>query len=53
MVSYKIEFREIEILYSDDDYAVVKYEPEKKDGIRLYDQIIVEGKDLYDGKVYT
>ena len=53
LVSYKIEFREIEILYSDDDYAVVKYEPEKEDGIRLYDQIIVEGKDLYDGKVYT
>lgn len=53
LVSYKIEFREIEILYSNDDYAVAKYEPENENGIRLYDQIIVEGKDLYDGKVYT
>lgn len=41
------------IIYSTKDYVIFEYEPENSDGIRLYDQIITQGKDLYDGKIYT
>ena len=35
------------------DYVVFEYTPEDENSIRLYDQIITQGKDLHDGKVYT
>ena len=53
LVSQKIEFRPIEVLYTGDTYVVAKYDSGDDDGLRLYDQVITEGKDLYDGKVYT
>lgn len=53
LVSQTIEFRPIEILYTGDTYVVAKYDPGDDEGLRLYDQVITEGKDLYDGKVYT
>lgn len=53
LVSKTIEFRPIEILYTDDTYVIVKYDANNSDGLRLYDQVVTDGKDLYDGKVYT
>lgn len=46
-----VTFRKIEQLYSEPaDYAVCKIV--NKDGyLRMYDDIIVEGRDLYDGKI--
>lgn len=46
-----VKFRPIEIVYSTDTFAVCK---QNEDGssktIRLYDEVIEKGKDLYDGK---
>ena len=42
-----------EILYSTKDYVVFKYTPEDEKSIRLYDQIVTQGKDLHDGKDYS
>lgn len=49
----RIKFRTINILYSTQEYSVVeKISPEEKAGyLRIYDEIIIKGKDLYDGKV--
>lgn len=53
LVANQVESRKGEIIYSTKDYAVFAYTPEDDDTIRLYDQIITQGKDLHDGKVYT
>lgn len=46
-----VKFKKINILYSDNDYSICD-NPENKSGyIELYDEIIVEGTDLYDGKI--
>lgn len=46
-----VKFRPIEIIYSTDTFAVCK---QSEDGnsktLRLYDEIIEKGKNLYDGK---
>ncbi len=53
LISSQVHFREIEVIYSADDYVIAKFEEDNPDGIRLYDQIIIQGKELEDGKVYT
>ena len=53
LISSQVKFREAEILYTGDDYVLLSYDPDSDNGIRLYDKIITQGKDLEDGKVYT
>lgn len=53
LAANQVNARYGEIVYSTKDYVIFAYEPENNDGIRLYDQIITQGKDLYDGKIYT
>lgn len=48
-----IKFRNIDIIYEADDYIISARSSETaSDLVQLYDQIIVGGRDLYDGK-YT
>ena len=52
----KVQFKQISILYSDDDYVICDPTPDEEllfngETIKLYDQIIIEGDDLYDGKI--
>lgn len=53
LISSQVRFREADVIYSEDDYVLLSYDSENKNGIRLYDKIITQGKDLEDGKVYT
>ncbi|NLL63794.1 MAG: hypothetical protein GX241_06125 [Ruminococcaceae bacterium] len=46
-----IEFRKINIIYSAKDYILSKSDANEEGYVRLYDNVITEGKDLYDGKV--
>ena len=55
-VSSEVQFKEISIVYAGNDFVLCDSSP--TDGtlfsgetISLYDQIITEGDDLYDGKV--
>ncbi|GHU46365.1 hypothetical protein FACS1894120_3040 [Clostridia bacterium] len=49
----EVEFKKIEVLISKDDYVLVA-DTTKDDGfISLYDEIIVRGEDLYDGKAVS
>lgn len=43
--SNSVTFREINIVWANDEYVICK-----DDEIKLYDEIITKGKDLYDGK---
>lgn len=46
-----VKFRPIEIVYSTDTFSVCKQAPNNSnDSIRLYDEVIEKGKNLYDGK---
>ena len=45
-----VRFRKIEIIYSDDSVVLVSNK-EESGYLRLYDEIIVEGTDLSDGKI--
>lgn len=52
----EVRFKQISILYANDDYVICDPEPDSKDlvdgtTVELYDQVILEGDDLYDGKV--
>nr|WP_317411938.1 HlyD family efflux transporter periplasmic adaptor subunit [uncultured Solibaculum sp.] len=47
------QFAPIEKVYSNGDYMLCKTDTDLQDALQPYDQVIVEGKDLYDGKVVT
>ena len=53
LVASVVEWRKADVLYTQGDYVVLSYDAKDTDGIRLYDQIITQGKELRDGKVYT
>ena len=53
LISSQIKFREASVVYSCDDYLILSFDSENQNGIRLYDKIILQGKDLEDGRVYT
>jgi putative membrane fusion protein len=45
-------FCEVEILSKNNDFAIIKEnENGDTDGVLLYDEIIIKGKDIYDGKL--
>jgi len=53
LVSSVVQWRKADVLYTGDNYVILSYDKEAEGGIKLYDQIIVQGKELYDGKVYA
>lgn len=53
LVASVVEWRSAEVLYTDGDYVVLSYEPDSENGIKLYDQVIIQGKELHDGEVYN
>lgn len=53
LVASVVEWRKADILYTGDDYVILSDNSETEDGIKLYDEIIIRGKELHDGKVYT
>lgn len=44
-------FRQIEILYSNDEYVIVKEDNKKRNALLLYDEVIVSGTGIEDGKI--
>ncbi len=46
-----VEFKKLNIIYTTDDYVLSKADVNDDDYVRLYDNIITEGKELYDGKI--
>lgn len=50
LVGNKIVFRAIEEIYSGDGFVIAKMNNENAENVQLYDNVIIQGKDLYDGK---
>ena len=48
-----VQFKPINPIFEDENYYLVPLEPTAENGVRLYDEIIVEGTDLYDGKLLS
>lgn len=51
----QLVFKEIDIIFSADDYVICNVNTDKsrlfsENTIKEYDEVVVEGKDLYDGK---
>ncbi len=46
-----INFRKVEIIYTGEDYVIVKKDTESDGVIKQHDSVVVRGKELYDGKV--
>ncbi len=44
-------FKPVELLYSDSGIAICKYDTTKSKYLKIYDEVIVEGSGIYDGKV--
>lgn len=49
-VGNTIVFRKVELLYSTADYCVCA-EKDSKEYLKLYDDVVIDGKGLYDGKI--
>jgi len=50
-----VRFKKVEIIYTSDDYYLVKQlkstDKDYASSLMLYDNVIIGGKDLYDGKI--
>lgn len=46
-----LKFRKVNILYIGSTYAVVEYDVIDTSGLQAYDEVVVKGSNLYDGKV--
>lgn len=54
LVSNIAKWRRADILYTGDGYVILSYDdPDIQNGIKLYDKIIIRGRDVYDGRVFA
>lgn len=47
----QVNFVPVEILYSDESHIICEKINENEKGLKLYDLVVVKGKNLYDGKI--
>lgn len=45
-----VEFRAIDKVYETDEFIISRADPTDSELLALYDEVIVEGKDIYEGK---
>ena len=50
LLGQSVEFRKIDVVYWGEDFVICS-QNQDDEYLKLYDKIIVEGKDLYDGKI--
>lgn len=48
-----LRYREVKLLYIGSSYAVIEYNPITKSAVQAYDEVVISGSDLYDGKVIS
>ncbi len=46
-----LKFVPVTVVYSADDYVICEQEQTTSDVLRLYDEVVVKGRNLYDGKI--
>ena len=53
LLASQVKFIKIEEIWSNENYCIVKQEVSNNRVLRIYDEIIVKGKNLYDGKIIS
>jgi len=51
LTGMQIAFVPVEILYSNESYIICEKQNEAEEALKLYDMVVVKGKNLYDGKI--
>lgn len=51
LLASQVRFVPVEVIWNGENYSIVKREASEKKVLRIYDEIIVKGKNLYDGKI--
>lgn len=51
LLASQVKFVPIDVLWMGENYSIAKQEASEKKVLRIYDEIIVKGKNLYDGKI--
>ena len=56
MFGRRLSFKQISIIYADKDFVICDADPSnpellKGETVELYDEVVVQGKELYDGKL--
>ena len=52
-VGLLLRYKKVNILYNDGTYAIVEYQAIDASGIRVHDQVVYKGSNLYDGKAVS
>lgn len=53
LVGNIVKFRKVNVIYSSEEYSIVNNVEDENGHLRRYDEVIVEGTDLFDGKVIS
>lgn len=53
LTGMQVKFVEVNIIYSADNYMLCEKQTDDEKSLRLYDDVIVKGKNLYDGKIVS
>jgi len=51
LIGVQAKFKRVQIMYSVDNYKIIRYDNSSTDNVWLYDEVITRGKNLYDGKI--
>ena len=51
LTGMQVKFVDVNVLYKDDSYMICEKQTSDESVLRLYDEVIVKGKNLYDGKI--
>ena len=52
-VGLLLRYKKVHILYNDGVNAIVEYVSTDESGLRIYDQVVYKGSNLYDGKAVS
>ena len=51
LIGAKIKFKEIDVAFTRDGFSIVNSDEINNSDVLLYDEVIIRGKDIYDGKI--
>ncbi len=52
-VGLLLKYKKVKVLYNDGTNAIVDYDATANSGLRIYDQVVYKGSNLYSGKAVT
>ncbi|MBO7519588.1 MAG: hypothetical protein J6T73_02315, partial [Clostridia bacterium] len=49
----RLKFVPVNVIYSTEDFIICEQDDKDKNPLRLYDEVVVKGRGLYDGKIIS